>query len=130
MAASSVRSSSHGDGVLTFARSVSAVGKEATSATFLLTRLLAKEKPPSRMLPAMRRLSALLLLLVVVACKQEQVAEKPAATPAAAPDTSYQDEIRKWQTDRAERLKKEDSWLTLVGLDWLKEGDNKAPAGT
>lgn len=78
----------------------------------------------------MRRLSALLLLLLVVACKQEKMAEKPADTPAVAPDTSYQDEIRKWQTDRTERLKKEDSWLTLVGLDWLKEGENKAPAGT
>ena len=51
---------------------------------------------------------------------------------AAAPtvDTTHQAEISKWQSDRAERLKKEDSWLTLVGLDWLKEGDNPAPAGT
>src|SRR5687768_484057 len=47
MAASSVRSSSHGEGALT-ARSGSAVGKEATSATFVLTPLFAKEKPPSR----------------------------------------------------------------------------------
>src|SRR5687767_2039385 len=48
MAASSVRSSSHGDGAFIGLRSGSAVGKEATSATFLLTPLFAKEKPPSR----------------------------------------------------------------------------------
>ena len=80
------------------------------------------------MLPVMRRLFGLLLVLVFVSCKEEQIAEKPAAVPAM--DTTHQDEIRKWQTDRAERLKKEDSWLTLIGLDWLKEGDNPAPAGT
>ena len=75
----------------------------------------------------MRRLLALLLVLLFVACKEQ---ERPVAAEKAAVDTSYQDSIRKWQTDRTERLKKEDSWLTLVGLDWLKEGENPAPAGT
>jgi uncharacterized protein len=76
----------------------------------------------------MRRLAGLLLVLLFVSCKEEQpvVAE----TKPAPPDTSYPDEIRKWQTDRDARLRREDGWLTLVGLDWLKEGDNPAPAGT
>lgn len=81
----------------------------------------------------MRRLSALLLVLMAVSCAKE-TAEKP-ATEVAAADTAgdraaYENDIKAWQTNRIERLKKEDSWLTLVGLDWLKEGDNTAPAGT
>jgi uncharacterized protein len=82
------------------------------------------------MLPAMRRLPALLLVLVAISCAKE-TAEKPATETAAAVDkAAYENDIKAWQTSRIERLKKEDSWLTLVGLDWLKEGDNPAPAGT
>lgn len=33
-------------------------------------------------------------------------------------------DIQKWQKTRAERLAKEDSWLTLIGLHWLKDGEN------
>lgn len=45
-------------------------------------------------------------------------------------DATYENEIKQWQATRSERLKKEDSWLTLVGLDWLKEGENPAPANS
>ncbi len=38
---------------------------------------------------------------------------------------AYKAETEKWQNNRAANLKKEDSWLTLVGLYWLKEGENK-----
>lgn len=37
----------------------------------------------------------------------------------------YQNEIQQWQTKRAEGLKKESGWLSLAGLFWLKEGENK-----
>ena len=33
-------------------------------------------------------------------------------------------EIKQWQKTRAERLAKEDSWLTLIGLHWLVDGEN------
>lgn len=33
-------------------------------------------------------------------------------------------EIQQWQKTRAERLAKEDGWLTLIGLHWLKDGEN------
>jgi uncharacterized protein (DUF1684 family) len=33
-------------------------------------------------------------------------------------------EIGQWQKNRDERLRKEDSWLTLIGLHWLKDGEN------
>lgn len=38
---------------------------------------------------------------------------------------SYQKEIEKWQHERAADLTSEDGWLTLAGLFWLKEGENK-----
>ena len=41
---------------------------------------------------------------------------------AAAPN--YWNSIRSWQTQRNEKLRSEDSWLTLAGLFWLRPGDN------
>ena len=38
---------------------------------------------------------------------------------------AYQREIEKWKGERAAGLQSEDGWLTLVGLFWLKEGENK-----
>ena len=74
------------------------------------------------MLPAMKRALAVSLVLLA-ACSQP---EPKAATPApAAPKVSYEQEVRDWQTRRATNLKKEDSWLTLVGLFWLSEGENR-----
>ena len=40
------------------------------------------------------------------------------------PATSYTDSIRAWQKHRDTGLRSEKGWLTLVGLFWLKEGDN------
>lgn len=48
------------------------------------------------------------------------------ATPAKAVDVSaHRSEIQKWQSDRLASLTKNDGWLTLVGLFWLNEGENK-----
>jgi uncharacterized protein (DUF1684 family) len=38
---------------------------------------------------------------------------------------AYAKEIEQWQAERLAGLKSEDGWLTLVGLFWLKEGNNK-----
>ncbi|MBU0474505.1 MAG: DUF1684 domain-containing protein [Bacteroidetes bacterium] len=40
------------------------------------------------------------------------------------PDTEYVKSIKEFHKERIERLKKPDSWLSLVGLYWLKEGKN------
>jgi hypothetical protein len=40
----------------------------------------------------------------------------------------YKNEIGHWQLKRAEGLKKESGWLSLAGLFWLKEGENKMGA--
>jgi uncharacterized protein (DUF1684 family) len=56
------------------------------------------------------------VLLLVGACSQ----------PKSKIDAiAYQQEIEKWQGERAAELTSEDGWLTLVGLFWLKEGENK-----
>jgi len=34
-------------------------------------------------------------------------------------------EIGQWQETRGERLQREDGWLTLIGLHWLKDGENE-----
>lgn len=49
-----------------------------------------------------------------------------AMTPAAfgAGDEAFQKAEQDWRNDRAERLKSPSGWLTLVGLHWLKPGDN------
>ena len=39
--------------------------------------------------------------------------------------TAYQKEIEQWRNKREEGLKKENGWLTLCGLFWLKDGENK-----
>jgi uncharacterized protein (DUF1684 family) len=45
------------------------------------------------------------------------------AGPAAA--DSYPQEIAAWQKDREKGLRDENGWLTLVGLFWLDEGENR-----
>lgn len=37
----------------------------------------------------------------------------------------YISEIKEWHLKRIENLKKENGWLNLVGLYWLKQGENK-----
>lgn len=45
---------------------------------------------------------------------------------------SYEQELEQWKAKRLESLKSEDGWLSLIGLFWLKEGENRFgsdPAG-
>ncbi len=43
-------------------------------------------------------------------------------TTQASPD--YAQQIDAWRTQRVERLKAPDGWLSLIGLHWLKDGKN------
>src|ERR1700677_2504120 len=38
----------------------------------------------------------------------------------------YATEIAKFRAEREKSLVREDGWTTVVGLSWLKEGDNRA----
>jgi len=71
---------------------------------------------------ASRSLALIFLLTVLVfliACSKPS---KPASTLDQA---AYNNEIQKWQSNRLASLTKDDGWLTLVGLFWLNEGENK-----
>src|SRR5512134_84700 len=51
---------------------------------------------------------------------------------AEATQGGYRAEIEKWRQDRETRLKSDTGWLTVSGLFWLKEGNNRFgsdPAG-
>jgi len=56
------------------------------------------------------------ILLISLSCSDKE--PEPKGTP------EYIEEIEQWHQKRIERLKDENGWLTLVGLYWLKEGDN------
>lgn len=40
-------------------------------------------------------------------------------------DDEYVSQVRRWQEQRQENLRKEDGWLTLAGLFWLHPGENR-----
>ena len=39
-------------------------------------------------------------------------------------DTTYETEIERWRSERTARLTSEGGWLSLIGLHFLKDGDN------
>jgi uncharacterized protein (DUF1684 family) len=47
-----------------------------------------------------------------------------AAIGLMAADSSYQQQIARWRAEREAKLKADDGWLTVVGLQWLHEGVN------
>jgi uncharacterized protein (DUF1684 family) len=48
---------------------------------------------------------------------------------AAPAQSDYVKAVEKWRSEEAADLKKEDGWLTLAGLFWLKEGVNTVGGG-
>jgi uncharacterized protein (DUF1684 family) len=43
----------------------------------------------------------------------------------ASSGSAYVEEIQKWRDARETRMKSDTGWLTVAGLFWLKEGDNR-----
>ena len=50
------------------------------------------------------------------------------ALQGGSPSADYRREIEQWRAERQKKLTADDGWLTVAGLDWLKEGEN--PIGT
>jgi hypothetical protein len=46
------------------------------------------------------------------------------ASDAKTTSGNWQSELLAWRADYTKQLQKPDGWLTLVGLEWLKPGDN------
>ncbi len=56
------------------------------------------------------------ILLTSLSCTEKE------SDPKGSPE--YIAEIEQWHNKRVERLRKENSWLNVVGLYWLEEGKN------
>ena len=61
----------------------------------------------------MLRKRFLLLLILVVG-----------AGPSSPDSAQHRRDIEAWRERRLASLKREDGWLTLVGLSWLEQGEN------
>ncbi len=48
-----------------------------------------------------------------------------AILPAATGDPAYPQTVAKWRADYEDHLKSDDGWLTVSGLFWLHEGENR-----
>jgi len=48
-----------------------------------------------------------------------------AGTGAGAADASYRASVEKWRADYETTLRSDDGWLTVSGLFWLHEGENR-----
>jgi uncharacterized protein len=68
------------------------------------------------MLCRMKRTIPLLLVLATLGCREEITSDRMVSTLPS--------EIEKYRADRETRLRREDGWLTLVGLFWLDPGAN------
>lgn len=74
----------------------------------------------------------LLVLLIPIISIFFGACRKTTAPPAPKPafdELGYKREIEKWQSDRLATLTKQDGWLTLIGLYWLNEGENRFGSG-
>ena len=60
--------------------------------------------------------SCLFVLTFASGCKQR---------PGSADIEGHRKEIEEWREQRLTRLQRDDGWLTLAGLFWLKEGENR-----
>ena len=47
---------------------------------------------------------------------------------AASPNADYVRQIEQWRAQHQKELAADDGWLTVAGLDWLKEGENRVGA--
>ncbi len=61
------------------------------------------------------RLALLVGLSLSIGCQKSTTSIDP---------EKYRQEIGEWRKERLDRLTSEDGWLTLIGLFWLKEGEN------
>ena len=71
------------------------------------------------------KLALVLIGAIVFTMVLNAACRQPTKSATAFDESLYRKEIEKWQGERLATLTKEDGWLTLVGLFWLNEGENK-----
>ena len=57
------------------------------------------------------------------------IAASAVCVATRANDSAYQAAIQKWRQDREARLRSNNGWLTVSGLFWLHEGENRFGSG-
>ncbi len=77
------------------------------------------------MAPKLKSIVSVLLLAALAAGASVLFAAEAGKTTASQPDlAAWHKQLDAWKKERTEGLKREDGWLTLVGLYWLKPGEN------
>lgn len=78
-----------------------------------------------------RPLLAALALAALAAAPAFSSPNPPAAAPepTAGVAADYRQEVEAWRKEREQGLREEDSWFSLVGLFWLREGENPFGSG-
>lgn len=71
-----------------------------------------------------RILRVFMVLLLSGASSLALMAQTQGQQQPAGPKLSYEEEITAWHQQRIASLKRPHSWLSLIALDWLEEGDN------
>jgi uncharacterized protein (DUF1684 family) len=66
-----------------------------------------------------------LLALAVTASAAVACAAAPATQKEGVEVNDHRAEVERWKAQRSERLRRDDGWLTLVGLYWLAPGENR-----
>src|SRR5579859_6281366 len=69
----------------------------------------------------------LLFMLIFLAATLGPAALGQSSDSKGAP-RSYRDRIAEWRKSQESDLKKDDGWLSVAGLFWLKEGENRVGA--
>jgi uncharacterized protein (DUF1684 family) len=70
----------------------------------------------------------MLKLSLLLAASVAGVQLMSAGVDQSKPAGSYESQIEAWRSQRVERLKTPNGWLSLIGLHWLKEGKNTVGA--
>ncbi len=75
-----------------------------------------------------RLLTALMTALTVtslLAVRDTLPADVPDPSGDSVERLGYEQHMLDWRQLRNDRLSSDDGWLTLVGLEWLQEGENR-----
>jgi len=64
-------------------------------------------------------------VVIVFALLFGVVAVHAESPTASVTPVDYQQQIQQWRAGRVDRLTAPDGWLSLIGLEWLKAGDNR-----
>jgi len=71
----------------------------------------------------------LIIILLVLSLLLPNVGHRNGAVLGASFDDPYTQAIEKWRAERLKEVNGADGWTTLVGLFWLREGENKFGSG-